>query len=208
MKGSIPPATVSRLPLYLRCLNDYTEPTISSDRLARLAKVNGAKVRKDLSFLGSYGTRGVGYDVAHLIYQISRELGLTKDWAVAIVGIGNLGTALADYGGFAERGFDVVGLFDADPARVGQKVGGRPVEPLSAFEKAVRDRDLSIGIITTPASAAQEVADRMVAAGITSILNFAPTVLYVPEEVEVRRVDLSMELQICSFYLSRGRAAS
>ena len=107
-----------------------------------------------------------------------------------------------------QRGFDVVGLFDADPGRVGQEVGGRPVEPLSAFEKAVRERDLSIGIITTPASAAQEVADRMVAAGITSILNFAPTVLYVPDEVEVRRVDLSMELQICSFYLSRSRAAS
>lgn len=204
MKGSIPPATVSRLPLYLRCLGNYSEATISSERLARLAKVNGAKVRKDLSFLGSYGTRGVGYDVDHLVYQISRELGLTKAWAVAIVGIGNLGTALADYGGFAERGFDVIGLFDADPEKIGLVIGEKTVEPLSSFESAVHERSLSIGIITTPAGSAQEVADRMVAAGITSILNFAPTVLDVPEGVEVRRVDLSMELQICSFYLNRG----
>lgn len=208
MKGSIPPATVSRLPLYLRCLIDYPESTISSEHIARLAKVNGAKVRKDLSFLGSYGTRGVGYDVPHLVHQISRELGLTKDWAVAIVGIGNLGTALADYGGFAERGFGIVGLFDADPKKIGRVIAGQTVETMSAFEKAVRERDLSIGIITTPAPAAQEVADRMVAAGITSILNFAPTVLDVPDGVDVRRVDLSMELQICSFYLSRGRTAS
>ena len=210
MKGSIPPATVQRLPLYLRCLNEYPDQTISSERLAHLARVNSAKVRKDLSFLGSYGTRGVGYDVAHLVFQISRELGLTKDWAVAIVGIGHLGSALADYGGFSDRGFAVLGLFDSNPKVIGKKVGNRIVEPTSALERAVRERELSIGIITTPASAAQDVADRMVAAGITSILNFAPVVLDVPDGVEVRRVDLSMELQICSFYLNRapGRQAS
>ncbi len=209
MKG-IPPATVQRLPIYLRCLREFEAPTISSERLAELARVNSAKVRKDLSFLGSYGTRGVGYDVDHLTHQVSRELGLTKDWAVCIVGMGNLGNALARYGGFGERGFDVLGLFDSDAGKVGRKVGNLRIEPLGAFAKAVKSRGFSIGVITTPASAAQESADRMVKAGITSILNFAPIVLSVPEEVDVRRVDLSTELQICSFYLSRsaGKRAS
>lgn len=209
VKG-IPPATVQRLPIYLRCLTEYAGPTISSERLAELARVNSAKVRKDLSFLGSYGTRGVGYDVDHLVHQVSRELGLTKDWAVCIVGMGNLGSALAQYGGFAERGFDVLGVFDSDPDKVGKKVGNLYIESLSTFAKAVKARGLSIGVITTPASGAQEVADRMVKAGITSILNFAPIVLSVPEGIDIRRVDLSTELQICSFYLSRsvGKRAS
>ncbi len=209
MKG-IPPATVQRLPIYLRCLGEYGKQTISSESLAELARVNSAKVRKDLSFLGSYGTRGVGYDVDHLVYQIGRELGLTKDWAVCIVGMGNLGRALSKYRGFGERGFAVLGLFDIDPAKIGKKVAGRVIEPLSALSDAVRDRQLSIGVITTPANAAQEVADIMVQAGITSILNFAPTVLSKPDHVDVRRVDLSTELQICSFYLARasGKRAS
>ncbi|MDH3605926.1 MAG: redox-sensing transcriptional repressor Rex [Acidimicrobiia bacterium] len=209
MKG-IPPATVQRLPIYLRCLTEYGEPTISSERLAELARVNSAKVRKDLSFLGSYGTRGVGYDVDHLVHQVGRELGLTEDWAVCIVGMGNLGSALAQYGGFGQRGFEVLGLFDSDPAKVGKKVGGLVIEPLTKFARAVKSRRLSIGVITTPATGAQEVADRMVEAGITSILNFAPIVLSVPDGIDVRRVDLSTELQICSFYLSRssGKRAS
>lgn len=210
MHRPIPPATVQRLPLYLRCLSSCGAQTISSETLAELARVNSAKVRKDLSFLGSYGTRGVGYDVDHLIYQISRELGLTKDWAVAIVGMGNLGTALARYGGFGGRGFEILGLFDNNPSVIGKKVGGREVESIKGFRKAVKERQLSIGVITTPAGAAQDVADQMVKAGITSILNFAPTVLSVPENVDVRRVDLSTELQICSFYLARssGKQAS
>lgn len=205
MKG-IPPATVQRLPIYLRCLSDYAGQTISSENLAQLARVNSAKVRKDLSFLGSYGTRGVGYDVDHLVYQISRELGLTKDWAVCIVGMGNLGSALARYRGFPDRGFAIMGLFDSDPRKVGKKVGSREIESLARFKRVVKDRDLSIGVITTPAGSAQEVADRMVAAGITSILNFAPAVLKVPDGIDVRRVDLSTELQICSFYLARSVA--
>ena len=205
MKG-IPPATVQRLPIYLRCLSDYAGQTISSENLAQLARVNSAKVRKDLSFLGSYGTRGVGYDVDHLVYQISRELGLTKDWAVCIVGMGNLGSALARYRGFPDRGFAIMGLFDSDPRKVGKKVGSREIESLARFKRVVKDRDLSIGVITTPAGSAQEVADRMVAACITSILNFAPAVLKVPDGIDVRRVDLSTELQICSFYLARSVA--
>lgn len=200
----IPAATVTRLPLYLRSLNEYAGLTISSEQLARLAHVNSAKVRKDLSYLGSYGTRGVGYDVEHLRHQISRELGLTHDWRVAIVGVGNLGSALANYGGFSQRGFAVMGLFDADESKVGRRIAGLEVESLSSLEDAVASRDLSIGVLTAPAHAAQEVADRMVAAGIKSILNFAPVVLEVPDDVEVRRVDLSMELQILSHYMSRS----
>jgi redox-sensing transcriptional repressor len=202
----IPEATVARLPLYLRSLSEVSgvkTATISSERLAELAGVNAAKVRKDLSYLGSYGTRGVGYDVEFLLYQISRELGLTKDWPVMIVGFGNLGHALANYRGFQERGFQVVAMLDADPARVGETVGGiavRHIDDLPAIAAQVRP---SIGIIATPANVAQTVADQLVAAGVTAILNFAPTVLQVPDHVSLRKVDLSIELQILSFYQQR-----
>ncbi|MDP8975133.1 MAG: redox-sensing transcriptional repressor Rex [Actinomycetota bacterium] len=202
----IPEATVARLPVYLRSLLQAAEAktsTISSERLADLAGVNAAKVRKDLSFLGSYGTRGVGYDVEYLLYQISRELGLTQDWPVVIVGVGNLGQALAKYGGFEARGFTVVALVDAHPQRVGEKVGDlviRHVDELSAIVAAER---IAIGIIATPASAAQDVAERLVAAGVTSILNFAPARLDLADHVSVRKVDLSTELQILSFYQQR-----
>jgi redox-sensing transcriptional repressor len=202
----IPEATVARLPLYLRALTSYSDrgvATVSSEELAAAAGVNSAKLRKDLSFLGSYGTRGVGYEVEYLVYQISRELGLTQDWRVVIVGIGNLGHALANYGGFSSRGFRVVGLIDNDPARVGEIVAGLPVEPLADLEL---DRKVSIGVITTPGSAAQDVCDRLVAAGVTSILNFAPVVLSVRDGVDVRRVDLSMELQILAFHEQRKSA--
>ncbi len=202
---SIPAATVARLPVYLRCLNDLPseKTTISSDELADLARVNSAKLRKDLSYLGSYGTRGVGYDVDHLRAQIGLELGLARTWRVAIVGTGNLGRALAGYKGFTDRGFDIEGLFDDDPKKIGKKIVGRTIEPLADLDSAVAERKISIGLIATPAAAAQEVADRLVAAGVSSILNFAPIVLSVPDGIEVRRVDLSVELQILSHYMQR-----
>ncbi|MEO3811270.1 redox-sensing transcriptional repressor Rex [Sphaerisporangium sp. B11E5] len=202
----IPDATVARLPLYLRALNGLAErgtATVSSEDLALAAGVNSAKLRKDLSHLGSYGTRGVGYDVQYLIYQISRELGLTQDWAVAIVGLGNLGRALANYGGFVSRGFRVAALFDADPAVVGERLVGMAVDHIDQLEEILGRRGVSIVVIATPASAAQEVADRVIAAGITSILNFAPVVLTVPDGVDVRKVDLSTELQILAFHEQR-----
>ena len=195
---------MGRLPTYLRCLSELSGRTVSSEQLAKLAKVNSAKVRKDLSYLGSYGTRGVGYDVDHLKQQISRELGLNQDWKVAIIGVGNLGSALANYGGFGQRGFVVGGLFDTDKRKVGRRLGGLVVEPLTGLEEAVAERGLTIGILTTPADSAQEVANYMVAAGLKSILNFAPAVLDVPDDVEVRRVDLSKELQMLSHFMSRG----
>ncbi|MEY9874107.1 redox-sensing transcriptional repressor [Streptacidiphilus sp. MAP12-33] len=202
----IPDATVARLPLYLRALTALSErsvPTVSSEELATAAGVNSAKLRKDFSYLGSYGTRGVGYDVEYLVYQISRELGLTQDWPVVIVGIGNLGHALANYGGFASRGFRVAALLDADAALTGQLVAGLPVRHTDEMEEIVRSERVSIGVITTPPVAAQQVCDRLVAAGVTSILNFAPTVLNVPDGVDVRKVDLSIELQILAFHEQR-----
>jgi len=205
----IPEATVARLPVYLRTLLELQADqtvTISSERLAEMAGVNAAKVRKDLSYLGSYGTRGVGYDVEYLLFQMSRELGLTNDWQVVIVGVGNLGAALANYGGFGERGFPVGALVDADRTKVGSLVGGHRIHHIDDLDQLVADRAIAIGVIATPAIGAQEVADRLVAAGITSILNFAPTVVSVPSEVSIRKVDLALELQILSFYRQRDAA--
>lgn len=192
--------------MYLRTLLEVQAEaltTISSERLAELAGVNAAKVRKDLSYLGSYGTRGVGYDVDHLLVQMSRELGLTRDWPVAIVGVGNLGTALANYGGFGDRGFPVAALVDADPAKVGTMLGDHKIRHLDDLPALVEELGISIGIIATPAVGAQEVADLLVAAGVTSILNFAPAVVTVPDHAQLRKVDLALELQVLSFYGQR-----
>ncbi|MCE9621153.1 MAG: redox-sensing transcriptional repressor Rex [Actinomycetia bacterium] len=202
----IPDATVSRLPVYLRILGEQRDlgvDSISSDRLAELGGVNAPKVRKDLSYLGSYGTRGVGYEVEYLIFQIQRELGLTHDWPVVIVGAGNLGQALAGYGGFGERGFPVAAIVDVDASKVGSVLGGTRVRPVDELPQIVRSKRINIGVVATPASAAQDAADRLVAAGVTSILNFAPIVLTVPAGIEVRKVDLAVELQILSYYEQR-----
>ncbi|MGI8434673.1 MAG: redox-sensing transcriptional repressor Rex [Nocardioidaceae bacterium] len=202
----VPEATVARLPVYLRTLTSFAErdvATASSEDLAGAAGVNSAKLRKDLSHLGTYGTRGVGYDVNYLRYQISREIGLTQDWPVVIVGIGNLGHALANYSGFGNRGFHIAALLDSDPARRGESVAGRRIRPLADLDEVVRSEAVSIGVIATPANAAQDVCDRLVAAGVTSILNFAPAVLAVPDQVDVRKVDLSIELQILAYHEQR-----
>ncbi len=202
----IPEATVARLPIYLQLLTDQFADgvsNISSEELAELAGVNAAKVRKDLSYLGSYGTRGVGYEVEFLVYQIKRELGLTHDWEVVVVGAGNLGQALAGYGGFSERGFPVGGIVDVDESKVGTLVGGVRVRHLDELAQVVQSRAISIGVVTTPGSAAQDAGDALVAAGVTSILNFAPTVISVPHGVSVRKVDLAVELQILSYHEQR-----
>ncbi len=206
----IPEATVARLPIYLRALLDLAEGrgemTVSSEDLAQMAGVNAAKVRKDLSYLGSYGTRGVGYDIEYLLYKITRELGLTQDWPAAIVGVGNLGRALASYKGFSERGFRITALFDVDENVIGDEVGGMDIKHLDDLKDIVAEEGITIGIIATPPAAAQEVAERLVDAGIKSILNFAPAVVNVAPDVNVRKVDLSIELQILSFYQQRTQA--
>lgn len=202
-RRGIPDATVTRLPEYLRALTHLAETgvsSVSSEELAAVVGVNSAKLRKDLSHLGSYGVRGVGYDVNHLSYQISLSLGLTQDWAVAIIGMGNLGRALAAYNGFASRGVEVVALLDHDPALIGHTIGRLTVEPVADLPRIARERGVTIALLATPAASAQEVAQAVVHAGIHAILNFAPASLELPEAVQVRKVDLATEVQILGFH--------
>jgi redox-sensing transcriptional repressor len=202
----IPEATVGRLPIYLQALVDIAESgasTVSSEALAEAAGVNSAKLRKDLSHLGSYGTRGVGYDVAVLVERIENTLGLTRRLAVALIGVGNLGHALAGYDGFTTRGFHIAALLDANPERLGESIAGLVVRHVDELPDVVSELDIAIGVIATPAHAAQGVCDLLVDCGVTSILNFAPTVLVVPDGVDVRKVDLAIELQILSFHEQR-----
>jgi len=202
----IPEATVLRLPVYQRILAELVRAgvgTVSSEQLAELARLNAAKVRKDLSLLGSFGTRGSGYDPGFLIAQIDRALGVDQNWSVAIVGIGNLGRALTNSAAFASRGCAVTALFDVDPEVVGEEIRGikvRHMDELATLRAAERP---DIGVITTPGWAAQGVADLLVRAGVTSLLNFAPRVLHVPPTVYLRYVDLSIELQVLGFYRAR-----
>jgi redox-sensing transcriptional repressor len=202
----IPEATVLRLPVYQRILAELERAgasTVSSEQLATLARVNAAKVRKDLSLLGSFGTRGSGYEPGFLIAQIDRALGVDANWSVAIVGIGNLGRALTNSAGFASRGCQITSLFDVDPAVVGEEIRGmtvRHMDELASLRAADRP---DIGVIATPGWAAQQVADLLVRARVTSLLNFAPRVLNVPPTVQLRYVDLSIELQVLGFYRSQ-----
>jgi redox-sensing transcriptional repressor len=207
MERDIPDATVSRLPIYRRSLVDLVskgQVTVSSARLAELAGVNAAKVRKDLSYLGTYGVRGVGYDVEYLLGQVGEALGLDVEAPVVIVGMGNLGQALAHYGGFSSRGFPIVALIDASPNKVGQVIEGIAVAHIDALPELVDRLQISVGIISTPAEVAQDVADALVNAGVRSILTFAPTILQVPDSVPLRKVDVATELQILSYYQQRG----
>ncbi|MDY7106386.1 MAG: redox-sensing transcriptional repressor Rex [Actinomycetota bacterium] len=201
----IPDATVARLPLYHRILvelaGQHTE-TVSSERLAELAGVNAAKVRKDLSYLGSYGTRGVGYEVEYILFKIAQELGLTHKWPVVIAGAGNLGRALANYAGFGDRGFPIVAIVDTDPDIIGTEICGVEVTHLDDLTRT-DDVEPTIGIVATPAKVAQAVVDRLVEAGVSAILNFAPALVTVPDNVPLRKVDLALELQILSFYQAR-----
>lgn len=207
---AVPEATVARLATYLRVLGALGERgtvTVSSEELAAVAGVNSAKLRKDLSFLGSYGIRGVGYDVATLTEEIARTLGLTEHRSVVLVGVGNLGQALAGYAGFATRGFHMAALLDADPARIGTTIRGLVVQDVRVLESVIAEHGVTMAVVATPAPVAQDVCDRLVRAGVTSILNFAPTVLAVPPHVDVRKVDLAAELQILSFHENRKNGA-
>ena len=198
----IPEATVARLAVYLRVLSGLSgsgRTTVSSGELASAAGVNPAGLRKDLSHLGPCGVRGVGYEVATLRDRIARVLGVERSRACVLVGIGNLGSALADYAGFHNRGFEFVGLFDAAPDRIGQRIGGRPVRSVDELDDVVAATGATLGVITTPAGVAQVVCDRLAAAGVCSILNFAPVALAAPTGVDVRQVDLAVELQVLAF---------
>ncbi|MDV7353101.1 redox-sensing transcriptional repressor Rex [Rhodococcus oxybenzonivorans] len=203
----IPQATVTRLATYLRVLGmlaDRGTIIVSSEELAAASGVGSAKLRKDLSFLGPNGVRGVGYDVTRLRARIERALGLDRGHKVVLVGVGNLGQALAGYGGFGRRGFSMVGLFDSDPDRVGTPVGDLVVRHVDELEQACAELEATIGVISTPDEAAQDVCDRLVGAGLRCILSFSPTALDVPDHVEMRRVDLAVEMQVLSFNSARN----
>lgn len=206
---ALPPTTVARLPGYLRSLGGLASEgvlTTSSEQLAELVGASPAQLRKDLSYLGAGGRRGVGYEVDHLRKQIAQALGMAEERQVVIVGIGNLGHALATYSGFGDRGYLLVGLFDAHADLVGTTVGGHVIQHVDRLEEFLAASDASIAIVATPASAAQGTADRLVAAGITGILNFAPRTVRVPDGIEVREVDLGSELQILGFHARQGAA--
>ena len=204
MKAPIPSATVARLPRYLRCLADLSNvaPQCSSDHIAEGAGVTASQVRKDLSFLGSHGTRGVGYDIDELMNQIRTVLGMTRTHRVVIVGAGNLGSAITNYKGFEIWGFEIVAVLDVDDDKIGSPIDGLIVESFGSLTSIVSERDIEIAVIATPPAAAQSVADKLTSAGVRSILNLAPVVLKTSEGVSVRRVDLSTELGILAYHLS------
>lgn len=209
--AGIPDATVARLPLYLRALDELAAQgrgVCSSEHLAASAGVNSAIVRKDLSHLGSYGTRGVGYEVAFLAGHIATVIGQAQPWDVVLVGAGHLGRALAAYQGFGARGVKVAAVVDADPELIGTIVGEHEVQSIDRLPEVVRDADVSLAMIATPPAAAQGVVDALVAAGISSILNFAPTALKVPADVDLRQVDVAAELQILGYHALRRQASA
>jgi redox-sensing transcriptional repressor len=210
VKGQVPGVTVPRLALYLRKLRELRArgvERISSQELADLVDLNAAQIRKDLSYFGEFGVRGVGYEVTRLIEEIGRCLGLERTWNVIIIGAGQLGTALAWYRGFSQQGFRIVGVFDTSPKKVGASIGPSQVRGIAEIEKFCAGRreaddPVHIALVTVPAQAAQETVDRVVQAGVHAILNFAPVRPVTPPDVFVRQVDLSSELMFLSFQLN------
>ena len=204
--AKVPDATVSRLVTYLRVLEEMERRGVrrtSSEELAEQAQVTAFQVRKDLAYFGSFGTRGMGYSVPLLKRELRKILGLDRRWRIAIVGMGRLGQALADYPGLSQ-GFEPVGFFDVDPEKIGKRVGSGVIEPLSKLDEAVRERGIELGLLTVPAEAAEEVAKRMVRAGIKGILNFTPAVIETPPEVPVENVDFLAGLSRLAYFVSRN----
>ncbi|MBI2524394.1 MAG: redox-sensing transcriptional repressor Rex [Candidatus Rokubacteria bacterium] len=203
----IPEMTIRRLSVYTRCLLHLEEDgvkTISSQELAERFNLNSAQVRKDLAYFGEFGVRGIGYYVSGLKAELQKILGLDREWAVALVGFGNLGSALFHYKGFARQGFRIAVVFDDDPGKVGKSADGVPILPLRDLPREAKARDLQIAIVAVPAEAAQSVTEKLVAAGVKAILNFAPTRIKTGRDVRLKNVDLSIELESLSFYLAQG----
>lgn len=206
-RTGIPETTIQRLPLYLRCLLEAQSqrmPLVNSTVLAEMCGTNAAQVRKDFSYLGELGTRGIGYDVNELVTHISSVLGITELRRTVLVGYGRFGSALLGYPGFTDRGFEIVAVLDSDPAKIGTEVAGVTVTDVRDLEDAVRASGAEIAILATPAPVTQELADRLVSVGIRGMLNLAPVRLSVPEGVAVRQVCLSTELQVLSFHLAQN----
>jgi redox-sensing transcriptional repressor len=198
-------STVRRLSLYLRFLEEFEEQgiaTVSSDALALRGGTTSAQVRKDLSFFGSFGKRGLGYAVPELAGRLREILGLGRDYRVVLLGAGKIGSALVQYRGFQKRGFEIVGIFDVDPAKIGKRWNGLTVSDIAQLEAQLTGQSIDIGVLVTPADVAQELADRLVKLGIKAILNFAPVQLSVPEDVSVKNVNLALELEALSYALT------
>lgn len=198
-------STVRRLSLYLRFLEEFEEQgavTVSSEALASRGGTTSAQVRKDLSFFGSFGKRGLGYRVPELKTKLRDILGLDRRYRVVVIGAGKIGSALVQYGGFRDRGFDLLSIYDNDPAKIGRVWDGLPVRDIAQLEKDLRSQPADIGAVVTPADAAQSVADRLVSCGVSAILNFAPVQLQVPEHVTVKTVNLVLELEALSYILA------
>ena len=203
----IPEMTIRRLSVYTRCLLQLEEDgvkTISSQELADRFSLNSAQVRKDLAYFGEFGVRGIGYYVSGLKAELQRILGLDREWAVALVGFGNLGSALFHYKGFVRQGFRIAVVIDDDPAKIGREIESVPVVSSRDMAREIKTRGVQIAIVAVPPEAAQTVAQQLVAAGIKAVLNFAPTRLRVGREVRLKNVDLSIELETLSFYLAQG----
>jgi redox-sensing transcriptional repressor len=198
---------IRRLSVYTRCLLQLEEDgvkTISSQELAERFSLNSAQVRKDLAYFGEFGVRGIGYYVSGLKAELQRILGLDREWAVALVGFGNLGSALFHYKGFGRQGFRIAVVIDDDPAKIGREVESVPIVSSRDMAREIKARGIQIAIIAVPPEAAQTVTEQLVAAGIKAVLNFAPTRLRVTRDVRLKNVDLSIELETLSFYLAKG----
>jgi redox-sensing transcriptional repressor len=203
----IPEMTIRRLSVYTRSLLQLEEDgvkAVSSQELAERFNLNSAQVRKDLAYFGEFGVRGIGYYVAGLKVELQRILGLDREWAVALVGFGNLGSALFHYKGFSRQGFRIAVIIDDDPAKIGRDVDSVPIVSSRDMARELKSRGIHIAIVAVPAESAQAVTDQLVAAGIKAVLNFAPTRLRVGREVRLKDVDLSIELETLSFYLAKG----
>ncbi len=204
----IPEMTIRRLSVYTRCLLQLEEDgvkTVSSQELAERFNLNSAQVRKDLAYFGEFGVRGIGYYVSGLKAELQKILGLDREWAVALVGFGNLGSALFHYKGFGRQGFRIAVVVDDDPAKVGREVDHVPIVASRDLPREIKSRGIQIAIVAVPAESAQAVTDQLVAAGIRAVLNFAPMRLRVPRDVRLKNVDLSIELETLSFYLAKSR---
>jgi len=208
-KKSIPSITINRLSIYHRCLEKILETEkrkelkiISSFKIAEMTGINSAQIRKDLAYFGEFGKRGIGYTVIDLEKELKKILGLDKKWSVIIAGAGNLGKALVKYRGFQKRGFIIKGIFDNNPSKIGKKLGHVFIYDIKEVEKFIQAENINIGILVVPADSAQEVADKMIAGGIKAILNFAPVHIVFPPEIKIHNVDLSIEFEGLTYYLS------
>jgi len=210
MTLEIPEVVINRLPIYARALSELAsrgEAVVSSQALGELLDVTPAQIRKDLSYFGRFGKQGRGYNVHSLLKKLREILGIDRQWRLCLVGVGRLGEAIAEYGGFGPQGFEIVAAFDANPDVVGRPIGGIPVHDIEHLDAFLKTARVDIGIVAVPAEVAQQVVDKLVGAGIRAILNYAPITAHVPRDVAIRHIDPVLSLQSMTFYIKRAEPA-